>query len=58
MNLTGMIFCSLDYHKAMLIISKTYYLFSVYIFGGFLITSLILKFSGSRRQTDEKRKEE
>jgi len=53
MNLTGMIFCSLDYRKAISIIQKTYYLFSIYIFGGYLITTLILIFSKSKKDKNE-----
>lgn len=45
MNMTSMIFCTLEYHKVVLIMQKTKYLFTIYIFGGWLVTQIILKFS-------------
>lgn len=42
MNLTAIIFSSLDYDKMMSVMRNTYYIYSIFIFGGFIISLTIL----------------
>lgn len=43
MDMTAMIFSSLETDKMISIMVNTKYIYSIYVFGGFLITSVYLK---------------
>lgn len=44
MNMTAIYFSSHDYDKVVTISKNTYHSFSIFIFGGFLITSILVNF--------------